>query len=136
MPAAPLEPRPSGSDSKPRGLSEPLLRYLEARGILLTIEAQEAFGQIVGVLLLAGLGGAATLVGWLFFAACAASMMTTQWNWSWQGAASVLGALHLLAALAFFFAMKRRLTGLNWFTDTLQEFKKDSTWLARHFRHS
>ena len=136
MPAAPLENRPSGSESKPRGLSEPLLRYLEARGILLTIEAQEAFGQIVGVLILAGLGGAATLVGWLFLAACAASTITAQWGWSWQSAVAVLGALHLLVALALFFAMKRRLTALNWFTDTLQEFKKDSTWLARHFRNS
>ena len=73
MDAAPPEKEhPKGNPMPSHGLTEPLLRYLEARGILLTIEAQEALGHVVRVLMFLGLAGAAVFIGWLLLAGVAA----------------------------------------------------------------
>lgn len=132
MDAAPPEPPSSG----PRGLSEPLLRYLEARGVLLTIEAQEALQQFMRLAILGGIAGLAAFMGWLLVTAALLSFIMDETGWHWVKAALVLGGSHLGIAIIFLLAMRNRLSGVRFFPDTLNEFKKDRAWLARPTRKS
>lgn len=131
MDAAPPEnEHPRGPAMPSSGLSEPFLRYLEARGILLTLEAQEALGQVVRVLIFVGLAGAAIFIGWLLLAGVVADLLMTQARWSWQAAAGALAGFHLFVAFIFLLATRNRLASMRWFGDTINEFRKDRAWLS------
>ena len=122
--------KPESPPPSPRGLSEPLLRYLEARGFLLSIEAQEALQFVIGVGILAGIGAAAAFMGWVLLTAALVSVIMERAGWHWVKAVTVLGGAHMLLALIFLVAMRSRLRGLRFFKETLNEFKKDRAWLA------
>jgi uncharacterized membrane protein YqjE len=124
------EAPPESPSRRPRGLTEPLLRYLEARGILLTIEAQEALQQVLRVLLFAGIAAAAAFMGWVLLTAALVHVLMAAGGWSWVTAVTVLGIAHVALAIAFVFAVRNRVGGLRFFSETLNEFKKDREWLA------
>jgi uncharacterized membrane protein YqjE len=126
MDAASPESPPIG----PRGLSEPLLRYLEARGVLLTLEAQEALQYVIRVLLFAAIAAAAAFMGWVLLTAALVHVLMTAMNWHWVKAVTVLGVTHIALAIVFVLVMRNRLGKLRFFRDTLNEFKKDRQWLA------
>lgn len=134
MDAAPPESPPAG----PRGLglTEPLLRYLEARGVLLSIEAQEALQKIMGVMIFAAVAMAAAFMAWLLLTAVLLSLIMKATGWHWVTAAAVLGGAHLAVALGFLQVVRSRLGGLSFFGDTLNEFRKDRAWLASQNRKS
>lgn len=132
MDAAPPEHPSSG----PRGLSEPLLRYLEARGVLLTVEAQEALQHVLRLAIFGAIAGLAAFIGWLLITAALLSFIIDKTGWHWMKASLVLGAVHLGVALVFYLALRNRLGGVRFFPDTLNEFKKDRAWLARPTRKS
>jgi uncharacterized membrane protein YqjE len=113
-----------------RGLSEPLLRYLEARGVLLTIEVQEALQQIMRILIFAGIAAAAVFMGWVLLTTAVVHLMMDKAGWHWVKAVTVLGAAHLGLAAVFLFMARNRLGALRLFAETLNEFKKDRAWLA------
>jgi hypothetical protein len=54
-----------------------------------------------------------------------------QARWSWQQAVAAVAGFHLFIAIFFFLAMRNRLASVRWFGDTLNEFKKDRSWLSR-----
>jgi uncharacterized membrane protein YqjE len=126
MDAAQPEPPSSGT----RGLSEPLLRYLEARGVLLTLEAQEALQQLMRVLIFTGVAAMAAFMGWVLLTAALLSFVMEKTGWSLMAAVTVLGAAHGVLALLFLLLVRSRLGRLRLFAETLNEFKKDRVWLA------
>jgi uncharacterized membrane protein YqjE len=126
MDAAQPEPPSAG----PRGLSEPLLRYLEARGVLLTIEAQEALQQLMRVIIFAGVAAMAAFMGWVLLTGALLSFLMETSGWSLVKAVTVLGGVHVVLAVLFLFLVRHRLGGLRLFAETLNEFKKDRLWLA------
>ena len=109
---------------------EPLLRYLEARGLLLTIEAQEALQHVLRVLLVAGIAAAAAFMGWVLLTAAVVHVLMSAAGWSWFRAVTVLGVAHVALAIACIFVVRQRVGGLRFFSDTINEFKKDRKWLA------
>ncbi len=127
----PENPHPHPSGGAPsRGLSEPFLRYLEARGVLLSLEAQEALGQGLRLLVFVGIACSCLFVAWLLLTGLAVDLLMKQAQWSWQQAVGALGGLHLFLAVLFLLAVKNRLASMRWFGDTINEFKKDRAWLA------
>jgi uncharacterized membrane protein YqjE len=130
MDAAPPDPPPATV----RGLSEPLLAYLEARGVLLTIEAQEALTKVIGIVITATIAAAAAFMGWVLLTAALVHVLMAQTGWHWVKAVTVLGGAHVALALLFFLVLRSRLGGLRFFTETLNEFKKDRAWLANPTR--
>lgn len=128
-----MDPAPQASKIPPgpEGLSASLVAYVEARSVLLSIEAQEAVQQVMRTLVFAVVGSIAALTGWMLMVAALVGYVVNESGWHWLKALTVVGGGNLLMALLFFFAMAKRLAAMRWFADTLNEFKKDRTWLAR-----
>lgn len=122
-------PESPATPSSP-GLIVSVLRYVETRGLLLSLEAQEAVQQIVRVLILAILGGIIIFTGWLLLAAGLTALIVEQAGWTWVQASLALAGGHILVAVLFFAVALHRLRSSRWFADTLNEIKKDRTWLA------
>ena len=123
--ASPEFPRTSA-----RGLSEPLLRYLEARGVLLTIEAQEALQSVIRLLIFGAVAAAAAFMGWVLLTAALVHVIMKATDWHWARAVTVLGGAHVVFAIVFLLTLRSRLGKLRFFKDTLNEFKRDRAWLA------
>ena len=123
--ASPEFPRTSA-----RGLSEPLLRYLEARGVLLTIEAQEALQSVIRLLIFGAVAAAAAFMGWVLLTAALVHVIVKATDWHWASAVTVLGGAHVAFAIVFLLIMRTRLARLRFFKDTLNELKRDRAWLA------
>jgi len=113
-----------------RGVIASVLKYLEARGVILTIEAQEAIQQILRLLIALVLGGIIAFTGWMLAIAVVVSLLVDRLAWSWEKAAGVVGGAHLLVAVILFSAVASRISAARWFTDTINEFKKDRAWVA------
>ncbi len=133
-PAAP-ETYVPGHGSKPslnipRSLAASLLSYVEARGVLLSLEAQEALRILLSVVIFAIIGGILAFCGWLFVAGFLTALLIDQTGWEWPKALAVMGGAHLLGALIFFGGAYLRIMSSRWFADTINELKKDRAWLA------
>ena len=123
-------PQGSPPPRVPRGLPAALLRYLEARGVLVSIEAQEAFQQMVGVIVAGVIAAALAFAGWLMLVTGAIWMLAKMTGWEWQKLAVAAGGVHVVVALFFLGIMMRRLSHGRWFEHTMNEFSKDRAWLA------
>lgn len=131
MDAAPQPSRPPQVPPAPEGLTASLAAYLEARSVLLSIEAQEAVQQVLRLLVFVVIGSIAALTGWMLVVAALVGLIMDQAGWHWLKATTVVGGANLFVAFLFLLAMAKRVARMNWFTDTLNEFKKDRAWLAR-----
>jgi uncharacterized membrane protein YqjE len=110
-------------------LFEPLLKYLEGRGLLLSIEAKEAVAQASWLLVLAAVCCVTLFVAWSMLATALVGALVTMLDWNWVKAVTVAGAVHLLltavgAALIWWKAARG-----GWFVETFNELKKDRLWL-------
>lgn len=126
--------REDGAKSEPHRMSNlvnVLLRYLEARGVLVSLEAQEAFQQILRSIIFCAVAIVFGFTGWLLVVASAVDWIATAKGWSLAKTAFGAGVLHVLLAAAVFYLVMRRLSTTRWFAHTMNEFQKDRTWLAQ-----
>jgi uncharacterized membrane protein YqjE len=128
-PAAPASP-PYPPPIAMGGISANVLRYIEARGLLLSVEAQEALQTLIRVLILTVLGCIIFLTGWLLLTAGLAALIIEQTGWTPVKAIFVLAGGQLLLALILLLAALGRVKSTLWFADSLNELQKDRTWLA------
>ncbi len=112
-------------------LVAPILKYLEGRGLLLSIEAREALKNVVGLVIWLAVAVVAVFAGWLLLATDLVCVLNSYLGWFWVKATAIAGGAHILVALTAGFLMWRRLTKANWFSDTLNELKKDRAWLQQ-----
>jgi len=108
-----------------------VLRYLEARGVLVTIEAQEAFQMVLSSVVWCAVAVVFGFTGWLLVVASAVQLIASSRGWSLEQTALAAGGLHVVLAAAAFFGAMRRLSTGRWFAHTLNEFQKDREWLAQ-----
>ena len=108
-----------------------LLRYLEARGVLLTLEAQEAFQHVLSSVVWCAAAVIFGFTGWLLVVASAVKLVSVTKGWPLAETALGAGALHVLLAIIVFAFVMRRLTAARWFAETMNEFQKDRAWLAQ-----
>lgn len=116
-------------------LMAPLLRYIEGRGVLLTIEAKEAFRQIIGMVVLLVVACTVLFAGWLLLANALVGWLAHYTGWAWVKASVITGGLHVLFALLVALWLWRRISVARWFADTLNEFRKDRAWLHGPKKH-
>lgn len=115
----------------PKGVVGSLLAYVEARGVLLSIEAQEALQQVLRSFILAILGAIATFTGWLLLNGVIVGLLVENLHWTWQKSAAITAGGNLLVALISFLLVARIVSSTRWFADTFNELTKDRAWLAR-----
>lgn len=112
-------------------LPEMALRYLEARGILLSVEGQEAVQHLLSVVLRGVIGAIFAFTGWLLLMAAVVAYLESETGWSWVLVTAVVGLVNLILAGIFAFAASHRLGTARWFEHTLSEFGKDRAWLGQ-----
>lgn len=110
-------------------LFDPVLKYLEGRGMLLSIEAKEALGQSATILILAAIACVTLFVAWSLLAISLVGLLANYFDWSWVNAVAVTGGAHLLAAIVVALLIWRRVVKGAWFAETFKELKKDRIWL-------
>lgn len=110
-------------------LFDPLLKYLEGRGLLLSIEAKEALAQATVILVLALVCCIIVLIGWALLAVTLVGLLMNLLGWSWLAAVAITCAVHLLVAGALGFVIWTKLKSSTWFAETFKEFRKDRLWL-------
>jgi uncharacterized membrane protein YqjE len=130
--------QPGASDDVPQtmphrmsSLVAVLLRYFEARGILLSIEAQEAFRQVLSSVVWCVVALVFAFTGWLLVVSSAVALVSKLRGWPLAQTALVAGGLHVLFAVIVFVVVMRRLSTGRWFAHTMNEFQKDREWLAQ-----
>jgi membrane protein len=113
-------------------LFEPILKYLEGRGVLISIEAKEALVQASGLLILAAVCCVTLFVAWTLLAIALVGLLMNHFDWHWLKAVSVTGAVHLLVTVGAGLLIWWRATHGAWFAETFNELKKDRIWLRGH----
>jgi uncharacterized membrane protein YqjE len=112
-------------------LPDALLRYLEARGVLLSLEGQEAAQHLLCVVFRGVLAAIFGFTGWLLLMAGLVSFLALGRGWPWTEVTAAVGLVNLVVAAAFAFAASRRIRATRWFEHTLGEFGKDRAWLEQ-----
>lgn len=112
-----------------RRLATPILKYLEARGLLFGIETREALQHAIAVIVWLAVGAIAFFAGWLLLATSLVGALSMHLGWSWMKATAIVGAAHIPVALTAALVTWNRFTTASWFADSLNELKKDRAWL-------
>jgi len=113
-----------------RGFSDASLRYVEARGKLLQIEAKESAQDLVVVLIRGVLACILALAGWFLTVPALLWLLSHSQGWPVPRTFIFAGLAHLLLALITLRTIKSRLSHATWFSDTLDQFKKDRAWIS------
>ncbi len=134
-----LEPHPERNHAPPEEtqsppafshrLIAPVFKYFQARGLLASLEAREALNQIIFVLLLAAIGIIAIFAGWLLLATALVGVLTSFMGLFWVKAVAIAGGVHMASAGIIAVIIWLRLRKTTWFADTLNELRKDASWL-------
>jgi membrane protein len=129
-------PDPAARPARYRGKSpfsgrllNPVLKYLEGRGMLVSIEAKEALGQGAMILALALICVVVIFVAWILLAVTLVGLITNYFEWSWIAAAATTAGLHVLVGAVVALLAWRKVTKGSWFQETLNELRKDRLWL-------
>jgi uncharacterized membrane protein YqjE len=110
-------------------LLDPVLKYLEGRGLLLSIEAKEAVSQIAFLLIVAAVCCVTLFVAWSMLATALVGLLVSSFGWSWIKAVAIAGGVHALVTLGGVLLIWRRARSGTWFKETFNELKKDRLWL-------
>ena len=123
---------PEGADGPRllRGLPASLLSYIEARGVLLTIEAQEALESVLQCVTWGVVAAVLAFSGWLPLMAALIWLIHQQTQLPLWEVAIIVGGAHLVVGALVFLGMMRRLRGARWFEQTTKQFAKDREWLG------
>jgi len=102
--------------------------YLGARFQLLGLESREAFGHYLKILVLLAAGFIGFVFGYIFFCIAGVFLISSSLRISWMWTLLAVGILHfVIAGIAVILA--RSGFAKSMFSATIEEFKKDQTWL-------
>lgn len=118
-----------------RSLLCDLAHYLEARGRLFQIEAQEAGTRFAGIAVTAAFMLGCLFFGWLLALPALLWLLAESQGWPWHRVALGAGGAHLLLGLIFMLALRARLRALRVFEETFNQFQKDREWIAGGSNH-
>jgi membrane protein len=110
-------------------LLAPLLKYLEGRGLLFSIEAREALGEAITLLVIGAVCIVSLIVAWILLAVFLVGMLVAAFQWNWLAAVGMTLGVHLLAVVGAGLLLWWRAKRGAWFKETFNEFRKDRLWL-------
>ncbi|CAN5847043.1 hypothetical protein BH11VER1_BH11VER1_14300 [soil metagenome] len=118
-------------EAEPAGLRSSLARYLDARAVLLSLEAQEASAHVGKIIIQVCVALIAAFTGWLVLVTALVSVLAHLLKCHWHYSALIVGGINVALALLMVFLIRHRLTSASWFADTLNELKRDREWLTK-----
>lgn len=126
---------PSGQEYQPPpknggGITANLLRYLEARSLLLSLEAQEATQTLLRAAIYFVLGVIISVTAWLLLTTGCVFLVMNKAGWSAMKSFFIIGGAQGILALLLFILAALRIKSTHWFSETINEFKNDRKWLA------
>jgi len=126
----------SGSPTKAppvawRGLTAAALKYVAARGELAQIEAREAASHLVRALVFGVVFLVMAFGAWVLTVPALVWLVCEWMQWRVDLALIATGVVHALLAVIFLKATLNRLAKAGWFTETLEQFKKDRAWMLQ-----
>ena len=114
-----------------RGLAEASFSYLEARGRLLQLEAQEA-GQTIGRLFVMGLIGICSLIlAWILVVPVVIWGLSKWGGWPWAAVAGGLAAAHLFIGALCLLRLRLRTARLRLFEETIEQCRRDRECISQ-----
>lgn len=123
--------QPEARLSSFRDLASSILLYIDARMRLMQIEASEAGGRMVTLLILAVIGIVALVLTWLMCLPVLVWFLANHFNQPWPKMALFTAGGHLLIAIISFLVLKTRISRLNLLEETRNQFQKDREWLSQ-----
>lgn len=116
--------------SRVRSLLRALALYVEARGKLLQIEAQESGLKFSVILILALILGGSLLFGWMLALPAVIWLISDSQGWPWWQVTLGAAGAHILIALICLISLKSRLKKLRVFEETFRQFQRDRDWIG------
>lgn len=133
MPEMPPESRAAAPEpGRAKSLMAALASYLEARGLLLQIEAREAGAGLSGVVSALVIGAVLCLIGWLTALPAAVSLITRATGLAWEHVTLAVAGVHVLLGFVFLSVAGIRRRALKPFEETLRQFGEDRAWLVQN----
>lgn len=114
------------------GLLRAVALYIEARGRLLHLEAQEAGVRAINLSGLFILAFGAFVIGWMLATPALVWIIAEAGGWHWTRVALTGAAAHLFIGLLLLFVLKTRLRGMQLFEETFNQFRRDRECLTSH----
>jgi|694.fasta_scaffold98509_2 uncharacterized membrane protein YqjE len=112
------------------GFLRSMALYVEARGRLLQIEAQETGVRVSSLAAHVVITLASIIIGWMLAAPAVVWMIAEKSGWHWTHVALCGGGVHLITGVLLLIALKARLKRLQFFEETFNQFRRDREWLA------
>lgn len=119
-----------GEFTRLKSLLRAVALYMEARGRLLQIEAQEAGGKLSTVLVVSVLLAGSLLCGWLLALPALVWLVAESQGWHWSRVALGAAGLHFFLGLVLLGFLKARLRRLKIFEETFHQFQRDRECLS------
>ncbi len=116
-------------------LIQAALRYIEARGELLQIEAAEAGSRSVGILVTIIVTITALVFGWLLALPALVWITAEKIGWHWSQVSLAMAGIHLLIFAVGFLVFRIKIKRLRIFEGSLGELQKDREWLKSSKDH-
>lgn len=114
-----------------RGLAEASFSYLEARGRLLQLEAQEA-GQSIGRLFVVGLIGICCFIlAWILLVPVVIWGLSKWGGWPWPTVAGGLATAHLLVGILCLLTLRLRAARLRLFEESIEQCRRDRECISQ-----
>lgn len=119
----------AGEDGLPKNWHQALASLLLSRTKIIRIEAQSAFADAAGRLVLLLVGVFGIFCAWLLALAASIGAIAAASSWEWYHIAFVSAGAHFLIGVILLLIMKSRKQSS--FPVTRAEFEKDRKWLSR-----
>ena len=113
-----------------KSLLHALVLYVEARGKLFQIEAQEAASKSLGSFMVAAIMVACLFFGWLLAMPALVWLLAKSQDWPWTHVALAAAALHLMLAFLCLLGLKAQIRRFKAFEESFQQFQRDREWLS------
>lgn len=130
MENGPTAPAAAAGRNRVTGLLRAVALYVEARGRLLQIEAQETGARASSLAGHVVLTLASLVIGWMLAVPALVWIIAEKYGWHWTKVALCGAAGHLGIGILLLIVLKVRLKRLRFFEETFNQFRRDSEWLA------
>ena len=121
----------AGQIHRIKSLLHSLTLYIEARGKLFQIEAQDAAAKILVISVVTAILVACLLTCWILAVPALVWIVAQAIGWTWASVALLAALMHLVLAYGCLLGLRARFKQLRAFEETFRQFKYDRDWISK-----